>query len=206
MNVSKAHLLSYKIFNTSQNFTAGKTKLSLNSWKKITHDKWILDTVCGYAVELDSRPIQMNSPKPLTFSEIEQFKIDEEIERFLRCGIIEPVFTNDTGEFISNIFARPKKDGRVRIILNLKQFNHHMQHIHFKMETLKSAISLMTPDCYFGSVDIADAFYSIPIRTSDRKYFRFWYGDQKYQFTALFMGLTTAPRVFTKILKPVSHH
>jgi hypothetical protein len=102
----------------------------------------------------------------------------------------------------SNIFARPKKDGRIRIILNLKQFNKHMQFIHFKMETLKNAINKMTKDCYFGSVDIADAFYSIPICHQDRKYFRFIYKGQKYQFTALVMGLTTAPRVFTKLLKP----
>ncbi len=71
------------------------------------------------------------------------------------------------------------------------------------METLKTAINLMTKDCYFGSVDISDAFYSIPIDCKDRKYFRFWHKGQKYQFTALVMGMTTAPRVFTKVLKPV---
>ena len=140
---------------------------------------------------------------PLKFNDIESRKIDLEIKRFIECQIIEPVYTDEEGEYISNIFARPKKDGRVRIILNLKKFNQNMQHIHFKMETLKTAINLMTPNCFFGSVDISDAFYSIPISTEDRKYFRFWHNNTKYQFTALVMGLTTAPRVFTKILKPV---
>ena len=50
---------------------------------------------------------------------------------------------------------------------------------------------------------ISDAYYSIPIRSTDRKYFRFWYNGQKYQFNSPVMGLATAPRVFTKILKPV---
>lgn len=182
---------------------AGKTKNYLNNWKKLTQDRWILQTICGYSVELDTRPFQLFSPSPIKFSDIEKITIDTEIERFLSCGIIEPVHLNKHGEYISNIFARPKKDGRARIILNLKQFNNHMQHIHFKMETLKSAVNLMTPDCYFGSVDIADAFYSIPICAQDRKYFRFMYDGGKYQFTALVMGLSTAPRVFTKVLKPV---
>ena len=162
-----------------------------------------MQTVCGYAVELDTRPSQTFVPSPLKFSELERIKIDAEIQRLIQCGIVEPVQNSATDEFLSNIFARPKKDGRVRIILNLKQFNNYMQHIHFKMETLKSAVNLMTQDCFLASVDIADAFYSIPIRKQDRKYFRFIYDGQKYQFTALVMGLATAPRVFTKILKPV---
>ena len=75
--------------------------------------------------------------------------------------------------------------------------------IHFKMETLQSAIDAMRKNCYFGSVDLSEAFYSIPIRLKDRKFFRFFHDNQKYQFTALIMGLTHSPRVFTKILKPV---
>jgi hypothetical protein len=91
-----------------------------------------------------------------------------------------------------------KKDGTIRIILNLKRFNDDA--IHFRMETLQSAIESMRRNCYFGSVDISEAFYSIPIRKADRKYFRFIFNGFKYQFTCLVMGLTT---VFTKILKPV---
>lgn len=78
-----------------------------------------------------------------------------------------------------------------------------MEHIHFKMETLKAAVDAMRPDCFFGSVDLSKAFYSIPIREPDRKYFRFIFNGQKFQFTALVMGLATSPRVFTKVLKPV---
>ena len=71
------------------------------------------------------------------------------------------------------------------------------------METLKSAISAMTRNCFIAYVDLKDAYYSIPIRSEDRKYFRFLWNGQKYQFTSLIMGLSTSPRVYTKILKPV---
>ena len=74
----------------------------------------------------------------------------------------------------------------------------------FKMETFHSAISAMRKGwVFFGSVDLTEAFYSIPIRGDDRKYFQFWYEGQKYQFTSLIMGLTTSPKTFTKIMKPV---
>ena len=71
------------------------------------------------------------------------------------------------------------------------------------METLQSAINAMRKDCFFGSLDLSEAFYSVPIRESDRKFFRFWHKNQKYQFTALIMGLTHLPLVFTKLLRPV---
>lgn len=173
-------------------------------WCRITSDRWILQTVCGYAVELSSAPKQISVPKPFVFNDIEKHKISNEMERFLQCGIIDPVANiPEPNEYISNIFIRPKKDGRIRVILNLKEFNEHVEYIHFKMETLQTALDLMTKDCYFGSVDLSEAYYSIPIRKEDRRFFRFWFNGQKYQFTSLVMGLTTAPRVFTKVLKPV---
>lgn len=190
--------------NTPYNFIAGKTKKHRYNWYKLTNDKWIWDTIKGYKIELRNEPRQNTVPKPLKFSAEEQLKINNEIDRFLQCKIIEPVFGTDENEYISNIFIRPKKDGKVRVILNLKTFNeNHMTNIHFKMETLQSAINNMWKNCYFGSVDISEAFYSVPIHKADRKYFRFWHNNQKYQFRVLIMGLTTSPRVFTKIMKPV---
>ena len=90
------------------------------------------------------------------------------------------------------------------MILNLKPFNQqYVDKIHFKMESLKSAINAMTPNCFLASVDLKEAFYTIKIREMDRKYLRFYWRGQKYQFTSLIMGLSSTPRCFTKILKPV---
>lgn len=160
--------------------------------------------MCGYSVELESKPKQFVLPNQFKFSDIETQKLREEITRFEQNKIIEQIpDSQEPGEFISNIFSRPKKDGKIRIILNLKSFNENMQNIHFKMETLDHAIKLVTKNCYFASVDLSDAYYSIPLDETDKKFFRFYFDGKKYQFTVLIMGLATAPRVFTKILKPV---
>lgn len=37
------------------------------------------------------------------------------------------------------------------------------------METLKSALSLLTPNCWMASVDLVSAYYSVPIAKEDRK-------------------------------------
>jgi hypothetical protein len=61
----------------------------------------------------------------------------------------------------------------------------------------------MTKDCWFASVDLKDAYYSVNVNKICRKFLRFIWKDQCYEFTALPMGLTSSPRVFTKLLKPV---
>lgn len=203
------HNMKYSstIINTSLNFRAGKTRMALNEWRKITKDKWILETVDGYRVQLSATPFQYKIPKPFNFKENEKQAIQFEITRFLNLGILELADENLDGEYISNIFTRPKSDGRIRIILNLKSFNsNYVSKIHFKMETLGSVTTAMRKNCYFGKVDISDAFYTIPIYERDRRYFRFFFEGVKYQFTALVMGFAKSPMIFTKLMKPVFSH
>lgn len=149
-------------------------------------------------------PVQERQPQQFNFTNEEHHKIQQEIDRFLVRNIIEVVHETTDCEYVSNIFSRPKSDGRVRIILNLKSFNEtFFDKVHFKMETLQSVITAMRQNCYFGSVDIEDAFYTIPIHTDDRKYFRFFFDGIKYQFTALVQGFCRSPLIYTKVLKPV---
>lgn len=109
LSVSKGSL---ELSNTKDNFIAGKTAVHFNEWVKITNDKWILHTICGYSVELCEAPRQKQVPPQLKFSDIEIIQIEEELNRFLECKIIEKVYQTDKDEFISNIFTRPKKEGK----------------------------------------------------------------------------------------------
>lgn len=202
INVSKEFKIS--IENTADNFRAGKTADKIQIWETITSDQWIINTIRGCTLELTNIPIQTKIPKPLKFSAEETDKIATELKRFLACGIIECVSESTDNEFISNIFIRPKKDGRVRVILNLKHFNSlYVDKSHFKMESLRTAINSMRPNCYMASVDLSDAYYSIKVKEQDRKYFRFIFQGVKYQFTALVMGYSASPRLWTKLMKPV---
>ena len=70
------------------------------------------------------------------------------------------------------------------------------------MENLESAITLMSPNCYMASIDLKDAYYSLSIETNHRKYLRFIWKNQLFQFACLPNGLSSAPRMFTKLMKP----
>ena len=90
-------------------------------------------------------------------------------------------------------FLRLKKDGKKQIILNLKK-QQFLEKIHYKREILQSAINAMRKNCNFGSINLVDGFFYISIRERDIKYFRFIHNGQKFQFSALIMGLTLSPK------------
>ena len=74
--------------------------------------------------------------------------IDKEINRFLKLQIIEET-CDEPGQFVSPIFYRLKKNGEIRIILNLKKFNDYFETTHFKMSSIGDAIDLMSKNCVF---------------------------------------------------------
>ena len=59
------------------------------------------------------------------------------------------------------------------MILNLKPLNEFVSYYHFKMDTIQTALKLMRPGCFMASVDLKDAYYSVPVAEEDRKYLKF---------------------------------
>ena len=102
--------------------------------------------------------------------------IETEIARLQSIGVVVPSQPK-SGEFVSTVFARPKKDGNFRMILNLAKLNEHVEYCHFKMDTLETAIKLVSPNCLMASLDLRDAYYCVPICEEDQKYLKFtWRG------------------------------
>ena len=54
-----------------------------------------------------------------------------------------------------------------------------------------------------SSIDLKDAYYSIPIAPEHQPYLKFMWWGQLYNFTCLPMGLTSSPRIFTKFMKAI---
>ena len=162
-----------------------------------------MDAIKYHHIEFDAEyPTQTVKPSKINFSAAEIMSIDAEIAKLVSKEVLQ-VTTRVPDGFISNIFIRPKKDGAFRMILNLKPLNKFVDYHHFKMDTFRTALKLIRPGCFMASVDLKDAYYSIPIAEEERKLLMFQWKGKYYQFTCLPNGLSSAPRIFTKILKPV---
>lgn len=184
-------------------FQAGQLKTHKRNWRKITSDPYILSIIQGTTIEFNSIP--QYKPKPWRYEnwdEIEKESIREEIQQLLEKRVIIPS-EHENGEFVSGIFPIEKKDKSFRMILNLKDLNETVQYKKFKMESFKSALRLVTQHCWMASVDLVSAYYSVPVARKHWKFLKFKWEGQLYSYTCLAMGLSEAPRKFTKICKPI---
>ena len=159
------------------NFQAGRLRQHVEFWKTLTTDNNIIKMVLGAHIKLTDTVIQETKPVPYFFPLVKRQKIDREISELLRKGVLVRA-TNCSNGFVSRIFTRDKTDGNVRLILDLSEFNESVEYKHFKMESLQTAIKLMTPGCYMASIDWKDAYYSVPIAKEYQKYLRFEWGGR----------------------------
>ena len=127
-------------------FEAGRLRYFVKHWRNITHDPNILDIVqhCHLEFERDFDPNDFHLKNSLinSISLSEQKAIDAEIEKLLNLKVLIKV-NYENGEVVYPIFTVPKKDGSVRMILNLKDLNKQVTYHHFKMDKFESAIKLI---------------------------------------------------------------
>ena len=186
-----------------QHSLAGRLECFAKNWELITRDRWVLDTIQGYHIELMSEPYQHSRPHPPHYNQEQTSLIVEEIGDLLQKGAISEV-PHPQGGFYSTLFLVPKKDGGQRPVINLKALNQFVHPHHFKMEGVNAMKDLMKQNDWLAKVDLKDAYFTIPIHHTQRKYLRFVFQQKTYQFNCLPFGLSSAPWVFIKTLKPAA--
>lgn len=133
---------------------------------------------------------------------VQHKEVQKELNHLLRVGAIVRC-KESSQQFISPYFLVKKRGGRSRFILNLKRLNMFIEPPHFKMEDFRTVIKLIRPDYYMTTIDLKDAYWLIPIHEKFKKFLRFRVGKNLYQFECIPFGLSIAPYIFTKLIKPI---
>ena len=181
---------------------AGRLAHFVQNWRLISSDPDVLAAVVGYKLEFTTTLFQTGLPPVLHFSKSDSAKIDTEIQSLIQIGALKQV-QPEADQFLSNLFLVRKRDGTSRPVINLKGLNGFLQYTHFKMEGIHLLRDLVQPGDWLGKVDLKDAYFVVPIWKGHRKYLRFLWKDTLLEFACLPFGLALAPRLFTKIMKPV---
>nr|CAH7760283.1 unnamed protein product [Callosobruchus chinensis] len=182
--------------------SAGRLKYFYHHWKDLTNNKQILSWLEGVKFPFIKSPSQAFAPKEPNWSLKEQELISHSIGKMLKSGAISKVRPYK-GQFLSKYFLIPKKDGTSRFILNLKNLNQYIATSHFKLEDHRVVARLIERNCCMAKIDLQEAYFSVPVYKKHRKYLRFSFNSQIYEYNCLCFGVSCAPMIFTKLLKPV---
>ena len=169
-----------------------------------------MQCIQGCQIDFISTPFQTKPPHLIKFNQEEALALQEMICELEQQKVIEKSYYQE-GDFMNNVFLREKKDSSIpgkkfRMILNVKELNSHVRYVHFKMDTLDTCLNLMEPSCYMASLDLSDAYHTIPMHPDSTKYLKFQLDSQIYKYLVLPQGFRDSPRLFTKLLKPVLAH
>ena len=183
----------------------GRLAHFVEAWRALTSDRWVLEVVeSGYCIEFATFPPPSGTRQtPLVGGP--GGPLGQEVSALLEKHAIEAVPPQERGQgFYSGFFLRPKKSGALRPILNLKPLNQSVARKHFRMDNLQVVLEGLQGELWGLSIDLTDAYLHVPIRPQHKRYLRFALQDGRhFQFRCLCFGLSSAPRVFTKLVAEV---
>ena len=146
---------------------------------------------------LSTQPVHFPPPVLPSAREV----IDQEVVTLQRKKAISLVTDHKSPGFYCRLFAVQKATGGFRPVLDLSRLNEYLRHIYFRMDTTPLVRQSMRPKDWSVSVDLIDAFFHVPIHPRDRKWLRFVWNNQVFQFNVLPFGLSQSPWVFTRVVR-----
>ena len=108
-------------------------------------------------------------------------------------------------DFESGVFTVAKGDGGYRLCTDYRELNKFAEKTKFQMEGVQEVAELIQPHDYGMLVDLKDAHLTLGLHPSHRKYCRFRCPKTKvrYQWKTVSFGTSEAPKICTKIIRPL---
>jgi hypothetical protein len=179
--------------------TGGCLRKHWRAWQRISpqHAEWVRD---GVRLPWQRIP-RACQRKQRELDPMEYQQLDTEIARMLKMDAI--VETSEADLVLSSVYTVPKKNGKRRMVINLRWVNEHLNKVHFKMSTMKDVKCALTKDCWMASIDLSDCFWALPVAERDQRALAFRFKGKTYKFKVLPFGLGPSPMFITKLYRKV---
>ena len=105
--------------------------------------------------------------------------------------------------YVSELKVVPKKDGKNRLIGDLRYINSLCNMSHFSRENVSVMPGIMKDNERAGTIDLKDGFYHFPVHPDCRKYLGFTYGGCWYVWNRVTFGWANSPYCFNKCIRAV---
>lgn len=130
---------------------------------------------------------------------VKQTAANSAVKDFIQAGIIERSPSQNTN-FLTTFFTVQEPNKR-RPVLDCQNLNKFIQCEHFKMEGIPALRGLVKPGDSIYKRDLKNAYVVVPIHPDSRDFLSFRNQRVIYRYCSLPFGLSSAPRIFSKIIK-----
>ena len=130
--------------------------------------------------------------------------LKEQIDRWLSQKIIKPT----DGPWASPIVAVPKKNGGVRFCADYRALNAITRCDSIPVANMEEKLAQIKgdpdkPTKYFGSIDLSEAYHSVPIKEEDQEKTSLITPLGLYKFQRMSFGLSAAPAAFHAVVQMI---
>ena len=187
--------------------SGGCLSLHWQAWRDRGAEPWVVEVLrVGYCLPFLGAPPLSNVPIPMPSyspTSIKGAALEEVTLGLVAKGAVELAPLPSPG-FYSRLFVVWKTSGSWRPVIDLSHLNRFVDVSPFQMETIQSVLLSVRQGDWLASIDLKEAYLQVSVHPASRHFLRFMFRDTVYQFKALSFGLSTAPRVFTRVMAPVS--
>ena len=186
----------------------GRLKTHVQFWEDIGSPDFIIDTIKnGYTIPFLSTPTSVylrNNKSALKYGDFVSEALSELLQS--RCILEVPFIPKVTNPLSVSI----GKSGKKRLILDLRHVNFHVLKQKVKFEDWKVALDYMKKGNFMYNFDLKSGYHHVDIAPVCQTFLGFsWVYQGKlrhFVFTVLPFGLSSAPYIFTKLLRPLVGH
>lgn len=164
-------------------------------------DKFDIGTVRNYEAHIDLVIEKYPSKRPYRCTMTDKREIEEQVSKLLEKNLIEESYS----PFAAPVTLAYKRDEgtKSRLCIDFRDLNEIVIPESQPFPLIEDIMEKARNCRYFTKLDINSAFWSIPLRITDRQKTAFVTQEGHFQWTCLPFGLKTAPAIFQRILSNI---
>ena len=191
--------------NSASPLLKGRLRTKLDYWHTIGANNFVIDTIkFGYRIPFISTPCRAlfhNNKSALEYASFVESAISELVGNH---SVIEVPFVQHV---VNPLSVSIQLSGKKRLILDFRHVNQSIWKQKFKCEDWRVLLSYVNKGDFLFSFDLKSGYHHFDIFPDHQTFLGFsWVfsGTVKYFcFTVLPFGLSSAPYIFTKCLRPL---
>lgn len=128
----------------------------------------------------------------------------ERIRYYQDLGAVEAL--DYTPSLLQPLHVVDRPGRKPRMVLDLsRNLNDLISYDSFHMKSVRDAVKISHPGCFYGKMDISDCFLSFPVHPDSQQFLAFELDHQSYRFKRLPFGLCSAPLWTDRFLRCIDY-